>query len=44
MNEQERGYESDDEDEEYGVIGMTQQLIELLTTLMIRNSVQEVIK
>ncbi len=39
-----RGYESDDEDEVYGVNGMTLQLIELLTTLISRPNVQEVVR
>lgn len=37
--EYERGYESDDEEETYGVEGMTLQLIELLTTLVSRPNV-----
>ena len=36
--------ESEDEGEEYGVDGMTLQLIELLTTLVQRPNVQEVIR
>ena len=39
-----RGYESEDEDEAYGVEGMTLQLLELLTTLISRQNVQEVVK
>ena len=39
-----RGYESEDEQESYGVEGMTLQLIELLTTLISRQNVQEVVK
>jgi len=35
----ERGYESEDEEEIYGVTGMTLQLIELLTTLVSRPNV-----
>ena len=31
-----KGYESEDEDESYGIEGMTLQLIELLTTLISR--------
>lgn len=38
------GYESDDEEEVYGVEGMTLQLIELLATLICRQNVQEVVK
>ena len=38
-DEYERGYESDDNDEIYGVEGMTLQLIELLTTLVSRQNV-----
>ncbi len=37
--EEECGFESDDEEETYGVEGMTQQLIELLTTLVQRPNV-----
>jgi hypothetical protein len=40
----EKGYESDDEDEVYGVEGMTIQLIELLITLVSKPSVQELVK
>ena len=39
-----RGFESDDEDEFYGVEGMTIHLLELLTTLISRQNVQEVVK
>jgi hypothetical protein len=39
-----RGNESDDSEETYGVEGMTLQLIELLTTLVSRPNVQEVVK
>jgi hypothetical protein len=39
-----RGNESDEEDENYGVEGMTLQLIELLTTLISRQNVQEVVR
>jgi hypothetical protein len=40
----ERGYESEEEDEVYGVEGMTLHLIELLTTLISRPNVQEVVR
>ena len=41
-----RGFESDEEeaDEPHGVKGMTLQLIELLTTLVQRPNVQEVVR
>jgi len=42
--EHELGYESEDEEEAQGVEGMTLQLIELLTTLISRQNVQEVVK
>ena len=38
------GYESDDEEETYGIEGMTLNLIDLLTSLVSRLSVQEVIR
>ena len=44
VDEYVHGYESEDEEETYGVEGMTLQLIELLTTLVARPNVQEVIK
>lgn len=37
------GYESDDEDELYGVEGMTFHLIELLSTLVQRPNVQPIV-
>ncbi len=40
----ERGYESDDAEDSYGVEGMTLQLLELLTTLVQRHSVHEVVR
>lgn len=43
----ERGYESDDDDtleEPHGIKGMTLQLLELLTTLVQRPNVQEVVR
>jgi hypothetical protein len=40
----EHGYESDDEEEVFGIEGMTLQLIELLTTLIARPNVQEVVR
>jgi len=42
--EGERGYESEDEEEVFGVEGMTLHLIELLTSLISRPSVQEVVR
>ena len=39
-----KGYESEEEGEPEGVEGMTLQLIELLTTLISRQNVQEVVK
>lgn len=39
VEEYQMGYESEDEEETYGVEGMTQQLIELLTTLVARPNV-----
>ena len=42
--EGERGYESDEEDEVFGVEGMTLHLIELLTSLVSRPSVMEIVK
>ena len=42
--EYQRGNESDEDEEAYGVEGMTQQLIELLTTLISRQNVQEVVR
>lgn len=39
-----KGYESDDDEESTGVLGMTSQLIELLTTLVSRPNVQEIVK
>jgi len=38
--ERDRGYESEDEEEVYGIPGMTLHLIELLTSLVSRPSVQ----
>ena len=43
-DEPEPGFESDDEEEVYGVEGMTLQLIELLATLICRQNVQEVVR
>jgi len=42
--ERERGYESEDEEEVYGIPGMTLHLVELLTSLVSRPSVQEIVK
>lgn len=45
--EVQRGYESEEDDkieEPHGIKGMTLQLIELLTTLVQRPNVQEVVK
>ena len=42
--EVERGFESEDEEETYGVEGMTLHLIELLTSLVSRPSVMEIVK
>jgi len=42
--EGERGYESDEEEEVFGVEGMTLHLIELLTSLISRPSVMEIVK
>ena len=40
-----RGYESEgDDDEPHGIKGMTLQLLELLTTLVQRPNVQEVVR
>lgn len=39
ISNQERGYESDDDEDDYGVDGMTVQLLELLTTLVAKSSV-----
>ena len=39
-----RGFESEDGEEAYGVEGMTQNLIELLTTLVQRQNLQEVVR